>query len=153
MRKIAKSALPFVKVYMTRMASSSLWEERLCVRVLFLYLLGIADEDGVVLRHTPSALARLANMEQAEVEYALERLTSPDPHSRTPAEEGRRLLELPEGGWRVVNARAYREMQTPKQAMDAARQRKRRGKRSGPMTKAEREVHAFDVAAGNKEWL
>jgi hypothetical protein len=155
--KLAKPSLPFIKVYMTRMTSSSLWEERLCVRVMFLWMLGVADEDGVVLLHTPTNLARLANMSLDDANHAIARLEAPDPLSRTKDEEGRRILRLAEGGWTVVNARAYREMQTPKQAYNALRQAKLRSQKAGKkrkgkavkLTAEQREKQRFDEACGN----
>lgn len=128
---VHKQPLPWVKLYVQRMTSSSLWEEPPETRLLFIWLLGQADEDGRVLHHSPAALARLANLAPDAVDRALATLEGPDPESRTPADEGRRLRRLECGGWRVVNAQLYREMQTTKQAIDAARKAKKRngGKR------------------------
>lgn len=157
MVRVAKPLLPFVKVYVGRMASSSIWEEAPETRLLFIWLLGQADDEGYVLRHTPTSIARLANLPLAAVERGLERLEAPDPHSRSPEHDGRRLLRQDDGGWLVVNARRYREMQTPKQAYDAARQRRLRAQQSerdALASSQEREVDAWDrtVGAGNRDW-
>src|SRR3990172_2069634 len=126
MSAVHKGALPFVKLYGSRLTSSSLWEEPAETRLLFLWFLVTADEDGCVLRHTLSTLARLANLPLEAVEGGLATLESADPESRTGGEDGRRLVRLSDGGWRVVNAQAYRQMQTAKQVREAARQSKRR---------------------------
>lgn len=152
--------MPFVKLYLSRMETSSLWEEPPHARLLFIWFLGQADEDGQVLKMSNETVARVANMPLADVVDGLERLMAPDPRSRSAEYGGRRLVPVDGGGWLVVNAKAYREMRTGKQIYDAERQAKlrekkvkKRGERRKPMTSHEREVHSFDVAAGNKEWL
>jgi hypothetical protein len=143
MSAVYKGAMPWVKLFGARLTSSSLWEEPPETRVLFLWFLVSADEDGYVLRHTLGNLARLANLPLDAVERGLARLESPDPQSRTCDDDGRRLLRLADGGWRVVNAQSYRQMQTAKQVYDAARQAKLRGKPK-KRSAARSESSAFD---------
>lgn len=150
MKKVHKSPLPFVKLYMSRMASSSLWEEPPTTRLLFIWFLGVADIDGYVLPHTATNIARLANMPLDEVTKGLERLEGPDRHSRSKAHEGRRLLRQEDGGWLIVNAAQYREMRTWKQVADAERQNKsRKARKARPLSKKAQEVKAFDTVTGN----
>lgn len=160
MHRVLKPRMSFVKLYLSRMETSSIWEEPPHARLLFIWFLGQADEDGHVLKMSPQTIARVANMPLADVEDGVARLEAPDPRSRTPTYDGRRLVPLDAGGWLVTNAQAYREMRTPKQVYDAERQAKlregktkSRGKRHRSMTAHEREVHAFDVVTGKKEWL
>jgi hypothetical protein len=144
MSRVHKSPLPFVKLYVGRMATSSLWEEPPETRLLFIWFLGVADIDGYVLPHTEATIARLANLPIDAVRRAVATLESPDPNSRTKSHEGRRLLKQEDGGWIVANAGIYREMRTYKQVSDAARQaraRKTRPRKRAP-TKAERERDA-----------
>jgi hypothetical protein len=148
----------FVKLYGAQLCTSSLWSEPPAVRVVFLWFLVSADVDGVVAKCDVRAIARMSNVTLEEAESAVATLMAPDPISRSPEEGGRRLLTNVAGDWVVVNAKKYRDFRTHKQVADAERQArsrksKRRGKRLAPRTKEEREIHAFDVAAGHKEWL
>jgi hypothetical protein len=52
-------------------------------------------------------------------------LAAPDADSRTPDEDGRRIV-LVSGGWRIVNARKYREMQTNGQRLASERSKRYR---------------------------
>jgi hypothetical protein len=115
----------FTKVYGDRLLNSSIWLESMEVRLLWLTVLAKADENGFV--NTPSAkvLAHVANMPLEAVRVALEVLEAPDPDSRTPDNDGRRL-ERVQGGWVVLNHRTYRDIRTTKQLADAERQQRAR---------------------------
>lgn len=155
MPRVLKPRLPFVKVYVTHMESSSIWMTPASTRLLFIWLLGHADEDGYIPRMTHPNIARLANLAEADVVEGLRVLTSPDPDSRTPDYDGRRLLTLDDGGWRAVNIQAYREMRTPKQIYDAERQAKLRAAKrpsSRRKTPREREIDSFDAVTGKRDW-
>lgn len=81
-------------------------------RHVFMDLLVLADSDGV-LDMTAGAISRRTNVPLEQVEEALKALSSPDPESRTPGEDGRRLLPIDEGrswGWRIVNYGTYRRI-------------------------------------------
>ena len=107
----------FVKVY-SDILDSSLFDEGLEVRYLFLVILVMADADGFV-RGTGKSIARRARLSPDKTLRALDVLESPDPNDRSGVEEGRRLR--PErGGWRIVNFVEYRKRQTKKQEQNAA---------------------------------
>lgn len=115
-----------MRIFGALILSSSLWEEAPEVRLLFLWFLAQADEDGYVPHHSIGTLARLANIEMPTVPGAIHVLESPDPNSRSADHDGRRLLPVDGGGWFVVNAKAYREIKTVKQVRDAERMREMR---------------------------
>ncbi len=117
----------FVKLYGDRLLGSSLMDEAIEARWLFMCLLGKADENGYVRCQTVGAAARLANLTEDQAARALEALSSPDPKSTTPDHEGRRILHV-EGGWTVVNHSKYREMRTERQIRNAGYQTKHREK-------------------------
>ena len=76
----------------------------------FMDLLTLANQDGEVDR-TPEAIAAVTNVPVERVRAVLERLSSPDPKSRNPNAEGRRIVPIDEGrdwGWRIVNYHHYR---------------------------------------------
>lgn len=81
-------------------------------RHVFMDLLVLADSDGVI-DMTAGAIARRTNVPLEEVEEALAALAAPDPASRTPGDDGRRLLPLDSGrawGWQIVNYHHYRRI-------------------------------------------
>ncbi len=85
---------------------SSIWNESSDIRIVWITLLAVKDENGYV-RGDARTLARLANVPLNEVEAALKAFLSPDPHSHTPDHEGRRIGEAA-GGWIVLNHDKYR---------------------------------------------
>jgi hypothetical protein len=90
---------------------SSIMEEEFHTRLLWHYMIVLSDEDGVVDMTIP-ALARRTNIGAELVSVGIERLAAPDPSSRSPELEGRRIVPL-EGqpyGWRLVNHAKYRDM-------------------------------------------
>lgn len=81
-------------------------------RHIFMDLLVLADSDGVI-DMTPEAIARRTNVPVKTVKDALAALSAPDPASRTPQEDGRRLLPLDPNrawGWQIVNYHHYRKI-------------------------------------------
>lgn len=93
---------------------SSIMEEGVHVRYLWHCLLVLCNQDGVV-DLTREALARRVNIPLTQVNEALENLMAPDPSSRSPLEDGRRLVPIRETnwGWRVVNFEGYRGVRNP----------------------------------------
>lgn len=85
---------------------SSIWSEDDRTRIVWITLLAMANQHGEVLASIPG-VARMAGVPIADAETALRRFMSPDPYSRTPDKEGRRI-EAIEGGWLLVNHAKYR---------------------------------------------
>ena len=86
--------------------TSSVWCEDDKTFRTWIALLAMADANGHVDGSVPG-LARLLNFTIPETEHCLERLSAPDPYSRTPDHEGRRVV-AEAGGWFVVNYTLYR---------------------------------------------
>lgn len=100
----------FAKIF-SQIFDSSI-AENYQTRHIFMDLLVLADSDGVI-DMTAEAIGRRINVPIEIVRPAIEELASPDPHSRTPNEDGRRLLPLDQGrtwGWQVVNYHHYRKI-------------------------------------------
>lgn len=77
----------------------------------WLFFLALADKHGVV-DMTPQYISNVTGMPLEELLGCIERFMQPDPHSRSNAEEGRRLVLVDESrpwGWRIVNHGKYRE--------------------------------------------
>jgi len=86
--------------------ASTVWSEPVETRVLWITLLAMADKNGVAEGSVPG-LAVFARLPVEAVRTALERLSSPDPDSRSKEHAGRRI-EAVEGGWRILNHGKYR---------------------------------------------
>lgn len=92
---------------------------------VFVFLLAHADAEGYV-DMTPQAIARRSSLPLEAVRRGLEVLEAPDPESRSPEEDGRRIVRMDEArpwGWRVVNARYYRGLTDAEMVRESARVR------------------------------
>lgn len=87
--------------------TSSIWCEDDKTFKTFIAMLAMCDARGHVDGSIPG-FARLVGCSIAEMEHAIERLSSPDPYSRTPDNDGRRIVAEP-GGWLILNYASYRE--------------------------------------------
>lgn len=85
----------------------------------------LSDADGVV-DMTPQSISNRTSIPLAIIEAGIEHLEKPDPYSRTPGEEGRRIVRLYEHrpwGWRLVNHWKYRALRDMEQKREADRKR------------------------------
>ncbi len=90
---------------------STVWQEDLPTKVVWITLLAMKDRDGYVGASVPGLAARAGvSLEQCEV--ALEKFKGPDPYSRTKDFEGRRIEDA-QGGWTVLNHNFYRSKMSP----------------------------------------
>ena len=115
---------PWVKVY------RSLWDGTLGCQpeacFVFLFMLAHCDPDGII-EMTPKAIAARSGFDIEAVKRAIQVLEQPDPESRTPNEDGRRIVPLDHHrswGWRIVNYKQYRDM-TDAERKAAERHRRR----------------------------
>lgn len=115
----------FVKVFGT-IRTSSIWVESPPIFKVWMTLLVEADPKGRVFGTVPG-IANSAAVSVEECRTAIEKFLSPDPDSRTPDDEGRRIRPI-EGGWQLLNYKRYREMRTEKQIATAERVARHRAK-------------------------
>jgi hypothetical protein len=134
----------FAKIFETIFDSSIADDWK--VRIVFQDMLVLADKEGIVDR-TPEAIARRTNLPLDIVRESIPKLESPDPASRTPDFDGRRIVRLDqhrEWGWRIVNFTKYRESATKEMLRMAEADRKRayrarfHGKKVSPRTPFQR---------------
>lgn len=102
------------------------------VRHMFIDLLILADPTGAV-DMTPDAISRRTNVPQETVERCITELCQPDVKSRSPLEDGKRLVPLDshrDWGWKIVNYQHYRKIRDQEARRSYFRdyQRKRRKK-------------------------
>ena len=82
--------------------------------LVFTNLLAYADRHGIVDKH-PRAIADETGLSIEKVSAAIQTLESPDSESRSPEEEGRRIMRLDDHrawGWQVTNYEKYRAIRT-----------------------------------------
>jgi len=89
--------------------TSSIWDEDVIVRVVWITMLAVKDRDGFV-SGSVSSMRRLANIEsEKECARAIRVLESPDMRSPGQPNDGRRINRV-DKGWVVLNHGKYRDM-------------------------------------------
>jgi hypothetical protein len=112
---------------------SSVWDEDHATRIVWITMLAKVNKNGYVGASIPG-LARLARVTIAECEAALAKFKAPDPYSRTPDHEGRRIADAPRG-WVLLNHPSFRNKRSPEEKREYDRNRlaeKRAARRSAP---------------------
>ena len=88
-------------------------------------LIVLSNADGVV-DMTPEAIARRTTIPLEIITAGLEFLEKPDPYTRTPGEDGKRIVLLDDHrpwGWRLVNHGKYMRLRNMEQKREADRER------------------------------
>lgn len=88
---------------------SSIMDEDVEVRFLFLTMILKADRDGFV-EATDTALARASALKLVDVQEALVILQAPDARSTTTDDDGRRIAEVSPNRWLILNYDKYVEL-------------------------------------------
>jgi len=127
------NAMPNYTKLFNSIVTSTIWTEDDKTRILWITMLALADQNGEVHASVPG-LARLAGIDLESTQKAIECFLSPDPYSRTPDNEGRRIAKI-DGGWELLNHAKYRKMASKEdsKAATAARVRRHR-ERNAPVT-------------------
>lgn len=92
--------------------------------LVFTNMLAHADAEGCVDKHF-RAIADEVGLSVDEVKAAVQNLESPDPESRSPEMDGRRLLRINDHrawGWKIVNYGKYREIKNDEDRRKANRE-------------------------------
>jgi hypothetical protein len=101
----------YAKVFQT-LLDSTVNELDIAVRYVWVCLLLLAEPPDGFIDMTPAAIARRINVPEPTVLMAIDQLSQPDGMSRSPEEDGRRLVKIRESyGWQIVNFAKYREME------------------------------------------
>jgi hypothetical protein len=100
-------SITFTKLF-TSITESTIWREDDATRLMWITMLAMADSRGRVFASVPG-LADRARVPVDRARIALGKFLAPDPDSRTPDHEGRRI-EAIDGGWRLLNHAKYREL-------------------------------------------
>jgi hypothetical protein len=118
-KKFRDSSYSFTKLD-SKIIYSSVWMEPMPTKIVWITMLAMCDQYGRVGASVPG-LARAAGVTVAQCHAALEKFLAPDPQSRNPKNEGRRI-EVIDRGWRVLN---YEENRAQ---VDEEHQRRRKAK-------------------------
>lgn len=108
----------FTKLF-SSITESTVWCETDRTRIVWICMLAMADRKGRVFASIPG----LANRSRVPIEdcrKAIATFLSPDPDSRTPDFEGRRLEPI-DGGWRLLNHEKYRAIRDDESVKEAKR--------------------------------
>jgi hypothetical protein len=98
----------FAQIYDGTLCTKGPWQ----ALVTFQQLLVLADKDGHV-DMTAAAISRRTTIPLEIIEAGIDALMQDDPDSRTPTENGRRIVPLSGGrnwGWSIVNYKHYRAL-------------------------------------------
>ncbi len=99
--------MAYIKLHASILAST-IWQEDDATRIVWFTLLAMADKNGEISGTVPG-IAGIAHVPVESCRSAIEKFMSPDPDSRSEADEGRRLEKI-DGGWSLINFQKYREM-------------------------------------------
>lgn len=120
-------------------------------------MLVLCDPAGVI-DMTPEAISGKTSIPVEIIKKGIEVLTSPDPHSRTPGDDGRRIATI-DGhrpwGWYIVNHAKYQRLKSAEEKREADRIRmaeKRKGNKSGHVAESRGESRGVaDVAYSDSD--
>ena len=110
--------------------------------ITFQQMIVLCDADGT-LDMTPVALSRRTGIPIEHIKAGIEVLEHPDPYSRTPGEEGRRIVRIDEHrpwGWCIVNHDKYKHLQDSDTVRAQNRERKRAQREREKKVKESRDV-------------
>ena len=117
----------YSKLFST-IVTSSIWGESHATIRVWITMLAQCDYDGIVGGCIPG-LAYIARVTDEEMKIAITVLMAPDPHSRTKANEGRRIREV-DGGWQILNYPDYRNRGQSQEGSRAPYMKARRAAKS-----------------------
>ncbi len=93
--------------------------------ITFQQMIVLCDADGVI-DMTPAALSRRTSIPVDIIKAGIEILEAPDPYSKTPDHEGRRIERIDDHrpwGWVIVNHGKYRALQDAETVREQTRKR------------------------------
>lgn len=113
-------------------------------------LVVLANADGVV-DMTADAIARRTTIPLRIIAKGLEFLMLPDPYTRTPGDDGKRIVKLDEHrpwGWRLVNHGKYKRLRNmeEKREADRDRQSEKRNKNKDVASESQKSPSVAKVA-------
>ena len=111
-------SVTFTKLF-SSITESTIWCEPDTTRLAWITMLAMADSKGRVWASIPG-LANRARISVDAARSAIAAFLAPDPDSRTPEHEGRRIEPI-DGGWRLLNHEKYRSIRDEESAKESKR--------------------------------
>lgn len=111
-------SVTFTKLFAS-ITESTVWCESDATRLAWITMLAMADSRGRVWASIPG-LANRARISVDAARAAIATFLSPDPDSRTPDHEGRRIEPI-DGGWRLLNHEKYRSIRDEESVKESKR--------------------------------
>jgi len=139
----------FTKLSDNLVFSSLMREDAETFRV-FVVLLSLTGPDGIA-PVSEDFLQTITRQSSDVIRRCLKRLASPDPTSRTPDHEGRRIRRV-SGGYEILNYQRYREIPHKEGERERKRrERARKAKASGHVTDASASLSASASPSASEE--
>jgi hypothetical protein len=138
-------SVTFTKLFAS-ITESTVWCESDSTRLAWITMLAMADSKGRVWASIPG-LANRARISVEAARQAIATFLAPDPDSRTPDHEGRRIEPI-DGGWRLLNHEKYRSIRDEESAKESKRRyiNARRAKERAAAQGVENVEHGRDNA-------
>jgi hypothetical protein len=118
--------------------NSTIWVQPHDVLRVWIWFLSQADSRGTVDTAAP-ALSLICMVPLERMREILLLLESPDPDSRSPNDDGRRIEKIDGGGWRIINYGKYRESRDPQERKEYQRNWDKQHRPSGHQRAAVRQ--------------
>ncbi len=116
--------------------------------VTFQQMIILCDQDGI-LDMTPSAIQKRTGIPIEHIKAGIEILEAEDPYSRTPKENGRRIVRLSDTriwGWRIVNHKHYRDLRTAEERREYMRNYMRDKREKDKLTEPNKSLQKLHVS-------
>lgn len=128
--------------------------------VTFQQLIVLADKDGTV-DMTPQAIAAMTSIPLEIIQAGIETLEAPDKYSRSPNEEGRRIVRIDPDrpwGWHIVNYSKYREIRSSEERREYHKQYWHKRKQTQPdstdtQQDSTNSTKAVSISSKQKEYI
>jgi len=143
-------SVTFTKLF-SSITESTVWCEPDRTRLVWITMLAMADKHGRIWGSIPG-LANRARVPVDDARIAITTFLSPDPDSRTPDHDGKRIEPI-DGGWRLLNYKKYRgvrdeeERRTYKANKEAERRERLRGQNGQTWTGVDPNGHNAEAEA------
>jgi hypothetical protein len=129
--------------------NSSIWSEDSDTCKIWITLLVMMDREGFIFG-SPAGIARISALPIETVTEALRKFALPDEYSADLTRDGNqggRRVEVINGGWRVINANYYRDLQDQdvRRLRDNERKKRQRSRYVTSRHASSREIHHTDA--------
>lgn len=137
----------FEQMYNGTLGTKGPWQ----ALVTFQQMIILADRNGIV-DMTPEVIAKRSTIPLDIILEGIKVLEQPDPGSRTPDEEGRRILRLNparDWGWRITNHAHYRKIRSEEERREYMRNYQRERRDAARMTRDVNPLNSTSTGVNN----